>query len=99
MPGNRVQVFCSFFPLLFLNIHFFSVTIIQVIYFRDIEDEVCFRKQCRPWTKLSIPWYFILGVIFHFNSSFADHDQRLRSVASDLGLHCLPMSHKIKSSS
>ena len=44
----------------------------------------------------------VLGGIFHFYSNFnrifckqtVETDQTPRSTASDLGLHCLPMSHK-----
>ena len=45
----------------------------------------------------------MLGAIFHFHPNFdrifckqksEDPDQTPRSAASDLGLHCLPMSHK-----
>ena len=44
------------------------------------------------------------GQYFHFNSTFqyynlsansGDPDQTPHSVLSDLGLHCLPMSHKM----
>ena len=49
------------------------------------------------WTSLfSFKW--LVGVYFSFNSNFninsEDVDKTPRFVASDLGLHCLPMSHK-----
>ena len=44
----------------------------------------------------------VLGGIFHFIQKFIEHSvskqwvpgQTLPSAAADLGLHCLPMSHK-----
>ena len=36
----------------------------------------------------------LLGSIFHFHSNIGDPDQTPSPATSDLGLHCLPMSHK-----
>ena len=55
------------------------------------------------WTS-PFPFEGLLGGIFHFYSNLnrtfceqkvhGDPDQAPHSAASDLGLHCLPMSHK-----
>ena len=39
-----------------------------------------------------VGWYF--SFLFNFFKKYADPDQTPHSAASDLGLHCLPMSHK-----
>ena len=49
------------------------------------------------WTS-PFPFKGLLGGIFHFYSNFkrtlCKQTVETRSAASDLGLHCLPMSHK-----
>ena len=38
-------------------------------------------------------FFFFFGrVLWGFNENNVDHDRTPRSAASDLGLHCLPMS-------
>ena len=49
------------------------------------------------WMSL-LPIFGLLGGNFHFHSNFkansGEPDQRPHLAASDLVLHCLPMSHK-----
>ena len=42
------------------------------------------------WVIFIIPCFIEIRI---FNAYSVDPDQMLHSVASDLGLHCLPMSH------
>ena len=41
------------------------------------------------WSVLLLPWFTEIPVL---NANSVDPDQTPRSAASDLGLHCLPMS-------
>ena len=42
------------------------------------------------WLVLIITMFFGMSIV---NANNVDPDQTLRSAASDLGLHCLPLSH------
>ena len=59
--------------------------------FKSNIDQVSVLK---VFTWLSGIFNFSSNVIEHSIRIHEDPDQMLRSVASDLGLHCLPMSHK-----
>ena len=60
-------------------------------------DSSSFSLQIGPFKKIRGIWLDFTITIFYripvFNSNSADHDQMPHSVASDLGLCCLPMPH------